>query len=59
MKIIGADTGGDRGIDPPTFIPTLLVLLFLGGLSPTSKKFFRLAALAIIIPTLANLSRRP
>ena len=26
-----------RGIDPPTFIPTLLVLLFLGGLSPREQ----------------------
>jgi hypothetical protein len=34
-------------------------LLFLGGLSPREQKIFRLAALAIIIPPLANLSRRP
>jgi hypothetical protein len=50
---------GDEGVDPPTFIPALLVLLFLGGLSPASKKIFRLAALAIIIPPLSNLSQRP
>jgi hypothetical protein len=48
-----------RGIDHPTFIPALLVLLFLGGLSPREQKFFWLAALALIIPPLANLSRRP
>jgi hypothetical protein len=38
--VIGADTGGMRGIDPPTFIPALLVLLFLGGLSPRKQKIF-------------------
>jgi hypothetical protein len=37
---IGADTGGMKGIDPPTFIPALLVLLFLGGLSPPAGKQF-------------------
>jgi hypothetical protein len=47
---IGADTGGmEESI--PTFIPALLVSLFLGGLSaPRAKKIFRLAALAIVIP---------
>jgi hypothetical protein len=60
LEFIGADTGGGWGGSiPATFIPALSVLLFLGGLSPTSKKIFRLAALAIIIPPLANLSRRP
>jgi hypothetical protein len=34
---IGADT---EGIDPPTFIPALLVSLFLGGLSPPRAKNF-------------------
>jgi hypothetical protein len=43
----------------PTFIPALLVLLFLGDYPPRAKKFFRLAALAIIIPPLANLSQHP
>jgi hypothetical protein len=38
------------GIDAPTFIPALLVLLFLGGLTPQAKKVYRLAALALIIP---------
>jgi hypothetical protein len=47
---IGADTGGRMGRSIPTFIPALLVLLFLGGLSPCEQKFFRLAAFAIIIP---------
>jgi hypothetical protein len=48
---IGADTGGDEeDRSPPTFLPALLVLLFLDGLSPASKKMFRLAAFAIIIP---------
>lgn len=47
------------GSIPPTFIPVLLVLLFLGGISPASKNFFRLDALAMNIPPLANLSRHP
>jgi hypothetical protein len=31
---------GDEGIDPPTFIQALLVLLFLGGLSPREQNIF-------------------
>jgi hypothetical protein len=42
---------GGWGIDLPTFIPALSVLLFLGGLCRCEQKNnFRLAALAIIIP---------
>jgi hypothetical protein len=50
ITAIGAETRGDGGIDPLTFIPALLVLLFLGDRSPSSKKIFWLAALATIIP---------
>jgi hypothetical protein len=56
---IGADTGGDEGIDPHFY--SSIVSFAVSGwiIPPRAKKFVWLAALAIIIPPLAILSRRP
>jgi hypothetical protein len=50
---------GGIGIDPSTFILALLVLLFLGGLSPPRRqKFFYARCARHNYPPFANLSRR-
>jgi hypothetical protein len=59
-KCIGADTGGDEGDRSPHFYSSIVSFAVSEWIiPPRAKQFFRLAALAIIILPLANLSRRP
>jgi hypothetical protein len=51
LRIIGADTGGMREIDPPHFYSSIVSFAVSGWIiPPASKKIFWLAALAIIMP---------